>query len=101
MNETVLWLLYLISAAVAFAAVYRLGLRIVSSTLLGTAVTMAGWTVLYFATAEEKRPAWWRVDLSLNASFALIFAAAGAALALALLYRNRDDRAVRRSDERG
>ena len=96
-----LWLLYLISAAVAFSAVYRFGWRVVSSTLLGTLATMAGWAVLYFATAEEKRPAWWRVDLSLNASFALIFAAAGAALALALLYRKGDDRTVRRPDERG
>ena len=34
------------------------------------------------------RPPFWRVDLSLNASFALIFAGAGAALAFAL--KNRE-----------
>ena len=91
MSETLLWLLYLLSAAAAFAAAYRLGWRIVPSTLVGTLVTIIGWAVIYPAAAEDKRPVWWRLDLSLNASFGLIFAAAGAALAFAILYRNERD----------
>jgi len=78
LNETLLWLLYLLSAAAAFAAVFRLGWRIVPAMLAGTAVTLVGWLLMYL-TAKESRPAFWEVDLSLNASFALIFAGAGAA----------------------
>ena len=84
MNETLLWLLYLVSAVVAFLAVQRLGWRIVPSMLAGTLVTLIGWVPLYLLTAEDKRPEFWRLDLSLNASFALIFAGVGAALAFAM-----------------
>ena len=80
MNETLLWLLYLVSAAVGFLAVHRLGWRLVPSMLAGTLVTVVAWLPIYLLTAEDKRPAFWRLDLSLNASFALIFAGAGAAL---------------------
>jgi hypothetical protein len=38
--------------------------------------------------AEDDRPNWWRLDLSLNLSFAIIFAACGAAAAFALQYRS-------------
>lgn len=88
MNETILWLLYLVGAAVAFAAVHKFDWRIVPSTIVGTFPTLIGWAVLYFVTAEEDRPVWWRVDLSLNLSFALIFAACGAAAAFAMQYRS-------------
>ncbi|HEX6411195.1 MAG TPA: hypothetical protein VFZ88_11485 [Sphingomicrobium sp.] len=84
MNETLLWLLYLVSAIVAFLTVQRLGWRIVPSMLAGTLVTLIGWVPLYLLTAEDKRPEFWRLDLSLNASFALIFAGVGAALAFAM-----------------
>ena len=84
MNETLLWLLYLISAIIAFLTVQRLGWRIVPSMLAGTLVTLIGWVPLYLLTAEDKRPEFWRLDLSLNASFALIFAGVGAALAFAM-----------------
>ena len=84
MNETLLWLLYSVSAAVAFFAVQKLGWRIVPSMLAGTVVTMVGWGLIFLLTAEDKRPAFWRLDLSMNASFALIFAGAGAAIALAM-----------------
>ena len=84
MNETLLWLLYLVSAIVAFLTVQRLGWRIVPSMLSGTLVTLIGWVPLYLLTAEDKRPEFWRLDLSLNASFALIFAGVGAALAFAM-----------------
>ena len=91
MNETLLWLLYLVSAVTAFLTVQKLGWRIVPSMLAGTAVTVIGWALIFLLTAEDKRPPFWRVDLSLNASFALIFAGAGAALAFALKDRGRPD----------
>ena len=90
MNETLLWLLYLVSAAVAFLAVQKLGWRLVPSMLAGTLVTVLGWLVIYLLTAEDKRPDFWRLDLSLNASFALIFAGAGAALAFAMKSREAE-----------
>lgn len=90
MNEALLWLLYLVSAAVSFLTVRKLGWRIVPSMFAGTLVTITGWALLYFLTAEDNRPPFWRVDLSLNASFALIFAGAGAALALAMRNRESD-----------
>jgi hypothetical protein len=91
LNETLLWLLYLVSAAVAFLTVQQLGRRIVPSMLAGTVVTIVGWGLIFLLTAEDKRPAFWRLDLSLNASFALIFAGAGAAIAFAMK-RNQFDR---------
>jgi hypothetical protein len=84
LNETLLWLLYLVSAAVAFLTVQKLGWRIVPSMLAGTVVTIVGWGLIFLLTAEDKRPAFWRLDLSLNASFALIFAGAGAGIAFAM-----------------
>ena len=84
MNETLLWLLYLVSAAVAFLTVQKLGWRIVPSMLAGTVVSIVGWFAVYTFTAEDLRPTFWRVDLSLTACFALIFAGAGAALAFAM-----------------
>ena len=87
MNETLLWLLYLISAVVGFLSVQKLGWRIVPAMLAGTLVTVLGWLPIFLLTAEDKRPPFWRLDLSLNASFALIFAGAGAALAFALKNR--------------
>jgi uncharacterized membrane protein len=90
LNETLLWLLYLVSAAVAFLTVQKLGWRLVPSMLAGTLVTVLGWLVIYLLTAEDKRPDFWRLDLSLNASFALIFAGAGAALAFAMKSREAE-----------
>ncbi len=55
--------------------------------ITGTVPTLLGWTVLFLTMSEDDRPIWWRLDLSLNFSFALIFAAAGAALAFALKSR--------------
>ena len=90
MNETLLWLLYLVSAAVAFLAVQKRGWRLVPSMLAGTLVTVLGWLMIYLLTVEDKRPDFWRLDLSLNASFALIFAGAGAALAFAMKSREAE-----------
>lgn len=87
MNETLLWLLYLVSAVTGFLTVQKLGWRLAPSMLAGTAVTIVGWAFIFLLTSETNRPPFWRVDLSLNASFALIFAGAGAALAFALKSR--------------
>ena len=84
MNETLLWLLYLVSAVVGFLTVQRLGWRLVPAMLVGTLVSIVGWALLFLLTAQDKRPEFWRLDLSLNASFALIFAGAGAAIAFAM-----------------
>ena len=88
MNETILWLLYVVGAVAAYAAVQRLGWRIVPSTIAGCVPTLLGWLLLYVLTATDDRPNWWRVDLSLNLSFALIFAACGAAAGFAMQYRS-------------
>jgi hypothetical protein len=88
LNETILWLLYAVGAASAFVAVHKLGWRIVPSTLVGAVPTLLGWLALYFLTAEDDRPAFWRLDLSMNFSLALIFAACGAAAAFTLQYRS-------------
>ena len=85
-----MWLLYLVSSLVAFLAVYRLKWRIVPSTLAGTVLTALGWVALYYSTPSDDRPAWFNVQLSLNACFGLIFAAAGAALGLYLRFRARE-----------
>ena len=84
MNETLLWLLYLVSAVVGFLTVQRLDWRLVPAMRVGTLVSIVGWALLFLLTGEDKRPEFWRLDLSLNASFALIFAGAGAALAFAM-----------------
>jgi hypothetical protein len=91
LTDSLLWLLYSAGAAIAFALIHRLGWRIVPSMIVATIPTLLGWIALFLGMAEEDRPAWWRLDLSLNLSFALIFAAAGAAVAFALKSRGSDD----------
>jgi hypothetical protein len=83
LNETLLWLAYLVSAVAAYLLVVKLGWRIVPSILAGAFVSVAAWGLLYLLTAEDLRPSFWRVDLSLSISFAVIFAGAGAAIGFA------------------
>lgn len=90
MNDTVLWLLYVVGAAIAFCVIIRFRWRIVPAMLVGTSLTAFGWAIVYAGTAEDKRPAFWRTDLSLNLSLALIFAGAGAAAAYAVLQFRRE-----------
>lgn len=89
MSETALWLLFCLSSLVAFAAVYYRRWYITVATLAGGLVIALGWAILYWLSSEEKRPDWVRIDLSINLSLGVIFAAAGAALAHFLLMRNR------------
>ena len=80
MNETLLWLLYLVGAGVAFALVRYRRWPISPSALLPS---VAGTAIYYLAVElgkEENEPAWINVDLAMNFSFFLIFAVAGAAI---------------------
>jgi hypothetical protein len=81
LNETLLWLLYCVGGVLAFSAIYYWRWRIFFAVLAGGVLTGAGWALLYRLTDEEKRPDWVRLDLSLNLTFGLIFATAGAMLA--------------------
>jgi hypothetical protein len=85
LNETLLWLLYCASGVLAFAAVYYWRWRIVWAIVSGGLLSTIGWILIFGFTDEEKRPDWVKLDLSLNVTFGLIFAAFGAALAWWLL----------------
>ena len=87
MNETLLWFLYCVSGALAFAATYYWRWRIYLAMLPGGALTGAGWALLYRLAEEEKRPDWVKLDLTLNLTFGLIFALFGALLGWWLVTR--------------
>ena len=89
MNETLLWLFHVASGGAAFAAVYYLRWRIALAVIIGGLITAIGWLLIFRFTDEEKRPEWIRLDLSLNLSFGLIFAALGAVLGWWLLTRRQ------------
>ena len=89
MNETLLWLLYCVSGLLAFASVYKSGWPIGLALLWGPLITGAGWALIYELTDEEKRPDWVQLDLTLNLTFGLIFAAAGAGMAKYLVTRRK------------
>ena len=87
MNETLLWLLYCLSGALAFAAVYYWRWRPAWAVISGGLVSTIGWLLIFRFTDEETRPDWIKLDLSLSVTFALIFAVFGAALGTWLLKR--------------
>jgi hypothetical protein len=87
LNETLLWLLYCVSGGLAFTAVSRWRWHIAWAVVAGGLVTMIGWLLIFRFTEEERRPDWLKLDLSLNVTFGLIFAAFGAALGWWLLKR--------------
>jgi hypothetical protein len=91
LNETLLWLVYLASGGLAFAAIYHWRWRIFVAVLAGGLVTAIGWLLIFRFTDEELRPDWIRLDLSLNLTLGLIFAVFGAALGRWLLTRRRAD----------
>jgi len=90
LSETVTWLLYFVSGGLAFAAVRYKRWPITLSMLAAAAATTLIWYVAVQLRKEENEPSWITVETALNASFALIFAGAGAALAMCL--RMRDER---------
>ena len=87
MSDTIVWLGYILGAGIAFAAVHSQGWKVTPATIVGGLVGVAVWAVTYLATASDERSAWLQVELALNGSLSLIFAAAGAAVALALKHR--------------
>lgn len=91
MNETLLWLLYCVSGCLAFAAVYGWRWHVAWAVLSGGLLTTIGWILIFILTEEEKRPDWVKLDASLNITFALIFAAAGAGLGWWLRKRRAAD----------
>jgi hypothetical protein len=91
LNETLLWLVYLASGGLAFAAIYYWRWRIFLAVFAGGLVTAIGWLLIFRFTDEELRPDWIRLDLSLNLTLGLIFAVFGAALARWFLARRRVD----------
>ena len=84
MTDTLLWVAYLLSAAAAFYAVRARRWPIVPAAIAGALLTVIVWAILVLTAKPEARPAFLTVDLGLNGSFGVIFAAAGAALAMFL-----------------
>lgn len=90
MSEALAWLLYLLAGALAFAAVYYKNWPNTLSMLFATVVTMLVWYAAIELGKEANEPTWVNIELALNASFALIFAGAGAGLGMWLRSRKRD-----------
>jgi hypothetical protein len=87
LNETLLWLLYVVCGGVSFSAVYYRRWHFGWAIVIGGLITAIGWLLLFRFTDEDKRPNWIRLDLSLNLCFGLLFAGLGAGLAWWLLTR--------------
>ena len=87
MSDKLIWLGYLVGAAIAFVLVYSQAWKITLATIVGGAVGLAVWGVVFATTSSDERSPWLQVELALNGSLSLIFAAAGAAVALALRHR--------------
>jgi hypothetical protein len=90
LTDTIVWLGYLLGAGIAFAAVYRQSWKVTPATIVGGLVGVAVWAVTYLAASSDERSSWLQVELALNGSLSLIFAAAGAAAALALKHRRHE-----------
>jgi ABC-type Fe3+-siderophore transport system permease subunit len=87
LTDTLLWVAYLLSAGVAYYAVRQRHWPIVPATIAGALLTVIVWATLVLTAKPDARPAFLEVDLALNASFGVIFAAVGAALAMFLNQR--------------
>ena len=96
MTNTLLWLTYLASGAIALALVYAKAWRLVPSMIAATAFgTLASLLImLAIPASEDDENYWFQVDLAMNASMSLIFAGAGGAIGYAL----REARGHRRGE---
>jgi hypothetical protein len=90
LSDTIVWLGYLIGAAIAFWTVNAQSWKVTPATIVGGLVGVAIWAVTFLTTSTEERSDWLQVELALNGSLSLIFAAAGAAVAIALKHRRHD-----------
>jgi len=93
MNETLLWLMYILGGVGALALVRYPRWTITPSTLLPSAIGTGLWYVAVELGKEKDEPAWINVDLAMNFSFFLIFAALGAGLGMLLRQRDASDEA--------
>ncbi len=87
MSENIVWLGYLLGAGIALGLVYRLGWRITLAIIVGAAASLAIWAITVLAASSDERSPWLQVDLALNGSLGVIFAAAGAAIGAYLRHR--------------
>ena len=90
MSDTIVWLGYLIGAGIAYWTVYARGWKVTPAAIVGGLLGLAIWALTFLATATEDRSDWLQVEVALNGSLSLIFAAAGAAVALALKHRRHE-----------
>ena len=90
MSDTLVWFGYLIGAAIAGWTVYAQGWKVTPATIVGGLAGLAIWALTYLATGSEERSEWLQVEVALNGSLSLIFAAAGAAAAIALKHRRHE-----------
>jgi hypothetical protein len=90
LSDTIVWLGYLIGAAIAFWVVHSHSWKVTLATIVGGLAGLAIWAVTFLATSSEERSSWLQVEVALNGSLSLIFAAAGAAAALALKHRRHE-----------
>jgi threonine dehydrogenase-like Zn-dependent dehydrogenase len=84
LSDALIWLGYGVSAALAFAAVHFRRWRIVPAMLASAAAGLAIAVLGVLTTSEEDRSPWETVEITLNGSMCLMFAALGAAVALAI-----------------
>ncbi len=88
MSENLVWLVYLVSGAIAFALVRFRGWKITPAILGGTVISLVMlWLPLHQLTPRDEANYWFQVELALNGTFCVIFAGAGAAIAFALQSR--------------
>jgi hypothetical protein len=84
LSDALTWLGYGISAVLAFLAMHYKGWRIVPAMLAGAAVGLLLAVLGILTTSREDRSPWETVEVTLNGSVCLMFAALGAAVALAI-----------------
>jgi hypothetical protein len=92
LSELLTWLGYGVSAALAFAAVHYKAWKIVPASLAAAAAGLVFAILGMLVTKAEDRSPWETVEVTLNASVCLMFAALGAAVALAIKHA-RDPKA--------
>ena len=90
MSDALVWLGYLIGAVIAFWTVHSRGWKVTPATIVGGLAGLAIWALTFLGTSSEDRSSWLQVEIALNGSLSLIFAAAGAAIALALKHRRHE-----------
>jgi hypothetical protein len=84
LSSLLTWLGYILAAVLAFAAVHYKGWKIVPAMLAGGAAGLVITVLALLMTKAEDRSTWETVEVTLNGSVCLMFAALGAGVALAI-----------------